>query len=69
MLFPNGVPLLEREFLLSAGVYWQFEFYVEEESMNFTNCVRGTLTLADGAWGTELQKLGAPLGSTRPTNE
>jgi len=31
--------------------------------MNFTDCVRGTLTLADGAWGTELQKLGAPLGS------
>ena len=32
-------------------------------SMNFTDCVRGTLTLADGAWGTELQKLGAPLGA------
>ena len=31
--------------------------------MNFTDCVRGTLTLADCAWGTELQKLGAPLGS------
>jgi len=31
--------------------------------MNFTNCVRGTLSLADGAWGTELQKLGASLGS------
>ncbi len=31
--------------------------------MNFTDCVRGTLTLADGAWGTELQKLGAPLGA------
>jgi len=31
--------------------------------MNFTDCVRGSLTLADGAWGTELQKLGAPLGS------
>src|SRR5271165_730627 len=31
--------------------------------MNFADCVRGTLTLADGAWGTELQKLGAPLGS------
>ncbi|MFI5097192.1 MAG: homocysteine S-methyltransferase family protein [Candidatus Acidiferrales bacterium] len=31
--------------------------------MKFTDCVRGTLTLADGAWGTELQKLGAPLGS------
>ncbi len=31
--------------------------------MNFTDCLRGTLTLADGAWGTELQKLGAPLGA------
>jgi len=31
--------------------------------MNFTDCVRGSLTLADGAWGTELQKLGAPLGA------
>lgn len=31
--------------------------------MNFTDCIRGTLTLADGAWGTELQKLGAPLGA------
>jgi len=31
--------------------------------MNFTECVRGSLTLADGAWGTELQKLGAPLGA------
>ncbi len=31
--------------------------------MNFNDCVRGTLTLADGAWGTELQKLGAPLGA------
>ena len=30
--------------------------------MNFTDCVRGTLTLGDGAWGTELQKLGAALG-------
>ena len=31
--------------------------------MNFADCVRGSLTLADGAWGTELQKLGAPLGA------
>src|SRR5271157_2659427 len=31
--------------------------------MNFTDCLRGTLILADGAWGTELQKLGAPLGA------
>jgi methionine synthase I (cobalamin-dependent) len=31
--------------------------------MKFTDCIRGTLTLADGAWGTELQKLGAPLGA------
>jgi len=31
--------------------------------MNFTDCIRGSLTLADGAWGTELQKLGAPLGA------
>lgn len=31
--------------------------------MNLTDCVRGTLTLTDGAWGTELQKLGAPLGA------
>ncbi len=31
--------------------------------MNFTDCIRGTWTLADGAWGTELQKLGAPLGA------
>jgi 5-methyltetrahydrofolate--homocysteine methyltransferase len=31
--------------------------------VNLSECVRGTLTLADGAWGTELQKLGAPLGA------
>ncbi len=31
--------------------------------MNLSECVRGSLTLADGAWGTELQKLGAPLGA------
>lgn len=31
--------------------------------MNLRDCIRGTLTLADGAWGTELQRLGAPLGS------
>jgi methionine synthase I (cobalamin-dependent) len=30
--------------------------------MRFTDCVRGTLTLTDGAWGTELQRLGAQLG-------
>ena len=31
--------------------------------MNLKDCIRGTLTLTDGAWGTELQKLGAPLGA------
>ena len=31
--------------------------------MNFADCIRGTLTLTDGGWGTELQKLGAPLGA------
>jgi methionine synthase I (cobalamin-dependent) len=31
--------------------------------MRFADCVRGTTTLADGAWGTELQRLGAPLGA------
>ncbi len=31
--------------------------------MKLTDCIRGSLTLADGAWGTELQKLGAPLGA------
>ncbi len=31
--------------------------------MSFTDCVRGSLTLADGAWGTQLQKFGAPLGA------
>lgn len=30
--------------------------------MRFTDCVRGTVTLTDGAWGTEFQKLGAELG-------
>jgi methionine synthase I (cobalamin-dependent) len=29
--------------------------------MRFTDCVRGTLTLADGAWGTELLSLGARI--------
>jgi len=31
--------------------------------MNFSDCLRGSLTLADGAWGTELQKLGASPGT------
>jgi len=31
--------------------------------MNLSESVRGSLTLADGAWGTELQKLGGPLGA------
>ena len=30
--------------------------------MRFANCVRGSIVLADGAWGTELQKLGARSG-------
>lgn len=30
--------------------------------MRFTDCVRGSIILADGAWGTELQKLGARFG-------
>ena len=30
--------------------------------MRFSDCVRGTLTLTDGAWGTEFQRLGAELG-------
>jgi methionine synthase I (cobalamin-dependent) len=30
--------------------------------MQFADCVRGTLTLTDGAWGTEFQRLGAQLG-------
>jgi len=30
--------------------------------MRFADCVRGTLTLTDGAWGTEFQRLGAKLG-------
>lgn len=30
--------------------------------MRFADCVRGTTTLTDGAWGTEFQKLGAALG-------
>jgi|SRR5271165_6377049 len=31
--------------------------------MRFTDCLRGTTTLTDGAWGTEFQKLGAVLGA------
>jgi methionine synthase I (cobalamin-dependent) len=31
--------------------------------MRFADCVRGTITLSDGAWGTEFQKLGARLGT------
>jgi methionine synthase I (cobalamin-dependent) len=31
--------------------------------MRFADCLRGTTTLADGAWGTEFQKLGAQLGA------
>ena len=30
--------------------------------MRFADCLRGTSTLADGAWGTEFHKLGAALG-------
>jgi len=31
--------------------------------MRFADCLRGTTTLADGAWGTEFQKLGAAPGA------
>jgi len=31
--------------------------------MRFADCSRGTVTLTDGAWGTEFQKLGAALGT------
>jgi 5-methyltetrahydrofolate--homocysteine methyltransferase len=31
--------------------------------MRFADCVRGTTTLMDGAWGTELQKLGGAPGA------
>lgn len=31
--------------------------------MRFTDCRRGTLTLTDGAWGTEFQQLGAAQGA------
>ena len=31
--------------------------------MRFADCLRGTMTLTDGAWGTEFQKLGAAPGS------
>jgi len=31
--------------------------------MRFADCLRGTTTLTDGAWGTEFQKLGAELGA------
>jgi 5-methyltetrahydrofolate--homocysteine methyltransferase len=34
-----------------------------DDKMRFEDCARGTTTLADGAWGTELQKLGAGLGA------
>jgi len=30
--------------------------------MKFADCVRGSITLCDGAWGTEFQRLGAQLG-------
>jgi 5-methyltetrahydrofolate--homocysteine methyltransferase len=32
--------------------------------MNFRDCVRGSVTLCDGAWGTELQKHHLPLGAS-----
>ena len=31
--------------------------------MRFTDCLRGTTTLTDGAWGTEFQRLGATFGA------
>jgi 5-methyltetrahydrofolate--homocysteine methyltransferase len=31
--------------------------------MRFADCLRGTMTLSDGAWGTEFQKLGATPGA------
>jgi 5-methyltetrahydrofolate--homocysteine methyltransferase len=31
--------------------------------MRFTDCLRGTITVTDGAWGTEFQRLGATLGA------
>jgi len=31
--------------------------------MHFADCLRGTITLTDGAWGTEFQKLGAATGA------
>jgi 5-methyltetrahydrofolate--homocysteine methyltransferase len=31
--------------------------------MRFADCLRGTATITDGAWGTEFQRLGAALGA------
>jgi 5-methyltetrahydrofolate--homocysteine methyltransferase len=31
--------------------------------MKFVDCSRGTMTLTDGAWGTEFQRLGSTLGA------
>jgi 5-methyltetrahydrofolate--homocysteine methyltransferase len=31
--------------------------------MRFQDCLRGSITLSDGAWGTEFQRLGAQLGA------
>ncbi len=31
--------------------------------MRFADCLRGTITITDGAWGTEFHKLGAELGA------
>jgi methionine synthase I (cobalamin-dependent) len=42
--------------------YTEASKFLREDTMPFADCVRSTLTLTDGAWGTELQRLGAQLG-------
>jgi len=47
----------------AAGYTSSRQLGAEDYGMRFQDCQRGTLTLTDGAWGTEFQKLGAAQGA------
>lgn len=49
--------------LSSKRLYSNSGFDAGTIRMRFEDCRRGTITLTDGAWGTEFQKLGAPPGA------
>jgi 5-methyltetrahydrofolate--homocysteine methyltransferase len=58
----RGELQVSRRRTIAARYTRSFDF-ARDNGMRFGDCLRGTTTLADGAWGTEFQKLGAALGA------